>query len=140
MDRLEGLSTLIITIQELHLLQLHLSLTQCACLLTNLERSLLQVLAAEESKVTMVSETIHLNDALQRHVGLSEQSLNLHDTLLLHPAVWRVVELLLEHVVEVLYAESTDVGKLLNSLHAWRIIAYKRRERLVAIEEIIECA
>ena len=99
---------ILVSVQLLGLL--HLGLTQCACLLTDLERCLLQVLAAEESKVTVVGKAIHLDDALQWHVCLREQALDLHDTLLLHPAVGRVVELLLEHIVEVLNAESADVS------------------------------
>ena len=69
----------------------------------------------------MVGEAIHLDDALQWHVGLGEQVLDLDDALLLHPAIWRVVELLLEHVVEVLNAKAADVGKLLNSLNTWSV-------------------
>ena len=88
----------------------------------------------------MVSEAIHLDDALKRHIGLGEEALNLDDTLLLHPAIRRVVELLLEHIVEVLNAEATDVGKLLYGLHTGCVVAHERCERLVAVEEVVEGA
>ena len=90
--------------------------------------------------MAMVGEAIHLDDALQWHVGLGEQVLDLDDALLLHPAIWRIVELLLEHVVEVLNAEAADVGKLLNSLNTWSVVLHERCERLVAVEEVVECA
>ena len=63
--------------------------------------------------MTVVGEAVHLDDALEGHVGLGEEALNLDDALLLHPAIWGVVELLLKHVVEVLNAKATNVGKLL---------------------------
>ena len=122
------------------LLLLLLCLAECACLLADLEWSLLKVLAAEERKVTVVGEAIHLDNALKRHIGLGEETLNLDDTLLLHPAIGSVVELLFKHIVEVLNAKATDVGKFLDSLYAWRIIAHERCERLVAVEEVVECA
>ena len=100
-------------------------LTLSTCLLANLKRSLLQILTTEQGKVAMVREAIHLDNALEWHVGLGKQVLDLNDALLLHPAIWRVVELLLEHVIEVLNAEATDVGKLLNGLYTWRIILHE---------------
>ena len=117
-----------------------LSLAEGACLLADLERSLLKVLAAEECEVTVVGEAVHLDDALKRHVGLGKEALNLDDTLLLHPTIGGVVELLLKHIVEVLDAKATDVGELLYGLHAWCVVAHERCERLVAVEEVVECA
>ena len=90
--------------------------------------------------MAVVRKAIHLDDALEWHVGLGEQVLDLDNALLLHPAIWRVVELLLEHVVEVLNAEATDVGKFLNGLDTWGVVLHKRCERLVAVKEVIEGA
>ena len=90
--------------------------------------------------MTVVGEAVHLDDALKRHIGLGEEALNLDDTLLLHPAIRRVVELLLEHIVEVLNAEAADVGKLLYGLHTRCVITHERCERLVAVEEVVEGA
>ena len=120
-------------------LLLWLALALGACLLTNLQRSLLQILTAEERKVTVVGEAIHLDDALKRHIGLGKQTLNLDDALLLHPAVRSIVELLLEHIIKVLNAETTDIGKLLYGLNAWCIVSHERHERLVTVEEVVEC-
>ena len=90
--------------------------------------------------MTVVGEAVHLDDALEGHVGLGEETLNLDDALLLHPAIWSVVELLLKHVVEVLNAKATDVCELLYGLHARCVVAHERCERLVAVEEVVECA
>lgn len=108
------------------------------CFFTDFQRCLLQILAAEECEVSVVSKTVHLDDALQGHVCLGKQTLNLDNTLFLHPAIRRVVELLLEHIVEVLDAETADVGKLLDCLYTWSIVTHQRRKRLVAIEYIVE--
>ena len=70
-----------------------------SCLLTNLQRSLLQILTTEEREVSVVGKAIHLDNTLQRHVGLRKQALNLDNTLFLHPAIRRIVELLLKHIV-----------------------------------------
>jgi hypothetical protein len=99
-----------------------------------------EILAAEECKVAMISEAVHLDDALQWHISVGKESLNLLDTLLLHPAIWRIVELLLKHIIEVLHAEATDIGKLLNSLNAWSIITHQRHKRLISIKEVVEGA
>ena len=88
----------------------------------------------------MVGEAVHLDDALQRHIRVYEESLNLLNTLLLHPAIWGVAKLLLEHIVEVLHAEATNICKLLNGLYAWGVIAHQRHERLISIKEVVECA
>lgn len=104
----------------------HHSLSLSTCLLTNLQRSLLEILAAEEGKVSMICETIHLDDALQRNISLGKQVLNLNNALLLHPTIWSIVELLLKHIVEMLDTETTDIGKLLDSLYTWCIVLDKR--------------
>ena len=88
----------------------------------------------------MIGEAVHLDDALQRNIGLGEEVLNLYDALLLHPAVWGVAKLLLKHIVEVLNTETTDVGKLFNGLDTRRIVLHERRKRLVAVEEVVEGA
>ena len=65
-------SPIYINVGALLLLCCLLSLAKGACLLADLERRLLKVLAAEECEVTVVGEAVHLDDALKRYVCLSK--------------------------------------------------------------------
>ena len=73
-----------------------LTLTLSTCLLTNLQRGLLQILTAEQRKVTVVSKAIHLNDSMNemgshkdRHQKIGEGNIGLDamKRIINHPAL-----------------------------------------------------